>query len=129
MPSAMYYSKKPVDTFFHGHQLIPVRTPEFGQEGIYPDVPQAIIVRDSEFAALQSSAPCPLELVEKKGNWGLYHTPGYEVESVKTLEDTFRDPVAFNIIVSGESPTGPLTVPYAAGKLFQPFSSDREQQQ
>lgn len=127
MPSAMFYSKKPVDTFFHGHQLIPVRTPEPGQEGVYPNVPQAIIVRDSELAALQTSAPCPLELVEKKGNWGLYRTPGYEVDSVKTLEDTFRDPVAFNIIVSGESPTGPLTVPYAAGKLYQPFSNNREE--
>lgn len=125
MPSAMFYAKKPVDTFFHGHQLIPVSSElETGTEGVYPHVPQTIIVRDSELAALKSSAPCPIELVEKKGNWGLYRTPGYEVESVKTLEDTFSDPVAFNIIVNGESPTGPLTVPYAAGKLYERFSND-----
>jgi len=127
MPSAMFYAKKPVDTFFHGHQLLPVKSPVEGQEGVYPNVPQAIIVRDSEFEALKNSAPCNIELVEKKGNWGWYRTPGYELESVKTLEDTFRDPVAFNIIVNGQSPTGPLTVPYAAGKLYEQFSKDVEQ--
>ncbi len=122
MPSSMFYAKKPVDTFFHGHQLIPVATPQPGKEGVYPNVPQAILVRDSEFAALRDSAPCALQLVEKQGNWGWYRTPGYELESVKTLEDTFRDPVAFKIIVNGESPTGPLTVPYAAGKLYERFA-------
>lgn len=122
MPSAMYYSQKPVDTFFHGHQLVPVKPAPEGKSGTYPYVEQAIIVRDKELAAIQSSAPCPLVCVKKQGNWSLYRTPGYEVESVKTLEDTFRDPVAFNIIVNGESPTGPLTVPYAAGRLYEKFS-------
>jgi 4-amino-4-deoxy-L-arabinose transferase-like glycosyltransferase len=122
MPSSMFYAKKPVDTFFHGHQLIPVATPQPGKEGVYPNVPQAILVRDSEFVALRDSAPCALQLVEKQGNWGWYRTPGYELESVKTLEDTFRDPVAFKIIVNGESPTGPLTVPYAAGKLYERYA-------
>ena len=122
MPSSMYYSQKPVDTFFHGHQLLPVKQAPPGKENTYPYVPQAILVRDSELEQLRSSAPCELVMVKKIGNWGWYRTPGYEVESVKTLEDTFADPVAFKIIVNGESQTGPLTVPYAAGKLYEKFS-------
>jgi 4-amino-4-deoxy-L-arabinose transferase-like glycosyltransferase len=121
MPSSMFYSRKPVDTFFHGHQLLPARKPPAGQQGVYPYVPQAILVRDDELQALQSTAPCPLILRKKIGEWGIYETPGYELESVKTLEDTFRDPVAFDIIVSGKSQTGPLTVPYATGKLYEKY--------
>jgi len=124
MPSAMFYSRKPVDTFFHGHQLIPVKAAPAGKENTYPYVTQAILVPDKEFNELQTAAPCKLVLVKKEGDWGWYRTPGYELESVKTLEDTFRDPVAFKIIVSGQSPTGPLTVPYAAGKLYEKFSND-----
>lgn len=122
MPSSMYYAQKPVDTFFHGHQLLPVKQPPPGRENTYPFVPQAILVRDSELEQLRSTAPCQLVTVKKIGNWGWYRTPGYELESVKTLEDTFKDPVAFKIIVNGESQTGPLTVPYAAGKLYEKFS-------
>jgi 4-amino-4-deoxy-L-arabinose transferase-like glycosyltransferase len=122
MPSSMYYARKPVDTFFHGHQLLPVKPAPKGKENQYPHVQQAILVRDSELEALKATAPCPLVTVKKIGNWGWYRTPGYELESVKTLEDTFKDPVAFKIIVNGESQTGPLTVPYAAGKLYEQFS-------
>ena len=122
MPSSMYYAQKPVDTFFHGHQLLPVKPAPAGKENVYPYVQQAILVRDSELDALRATAPCPLVSVKKIGNWGWYRTPGYELESVKTLEDTFKDPVAFKIIINGESQTGPLTVPYAAGKLYENVS-------
>ncbi|MBZ0185774.1 MAG: hypothetical protein K8F91_05925 [Candidatus Obscuribacterales bacterium] len=42
--------------------------------------------------------------------------PGYEVETIMTLEEVFKIPSLFDSLMKGTSPTGPLTVPYARGK-------------
>ncbi len=124
MPSSMFYARKPVDTFFHGHQLVPVQQPPADAvAGTYPHVPQSILVQDKERPRLEQTSPCRLVEVERKGDWGWYRTPGYELESNRTLEDTFRDPAAFKIIMAGEAQTGPLTVPYATGKLYHVYGA------
>ncbi len=124
MPSSMFYARKPVDTFFHGHELVPVKEPPADAiEGAYPHVAQSILVKDADLPNLKATIPCPIVELEKRGEWGWYRTPGYEIESNRTLEDKFHDPAALNTIMTGEAQTAPLLVPYAVGKLYRQYSN------
>ncbi|MBX9667650.1 MAG: glycosyltransferase family 39 protein [Candidatus Obscuribacterales bacterium] len=127
MPSYMFYARKPVDTFFHGHQLVPVKEPPANAiKGAYPYVDQSILVKDADLPNLKATIPCSIVEIEKRGEWGWYRTPGYEIESHRTLEDTFHDPTALNTIITGEAQTAPSTVPYAVGSLYRQYRSKSE---
>ncbi len=116
-PSSIFYSRRPVDTFFWPQQIVKC-DPKIvtGYDGL--PIQQSILIREKDFARFKSGFPGQTVLVEKCGMWGWYRIPGYKVQSVPTLEDTFGNPETFDYIMSGKSDAGPLAVPYAPGKRY-----------
>lgn len=108
MPSAIYYARGPVNTFFLTKQIKPLQAGD--------GISRTIIVRDRDLPKLSEVPGLVLEPVEKAGQWGLYRISGFEVEKVMILEDVFRMPEVFQSLMDGDTSMGPLTVPYAAGR-------------
>lgn len=117
MPSAMFYAKKPVNTFFLAKQFVPLSKAEQEQ-----NLKGCVIVRDRDFERMKSTAPQDLKLekVAQHGQWSLYSLPEHKVERVMILEDVFRAPGVFDRLMAGDTSMGPLTVPYAAGRMYKP---------
>jgi len=109
-PSAIFYSKRPVDSFFHPTQMVTTST------ATPPDSHhQIILVHEKTLPLLVIPLNTKLVLKEKRGEWRAFELVGGEVKSVETLETMFKNPEAFRRAVSGESDWGPLTVPYGSG--------------
>jgi 4-amino-4-deoxy-L-arabinose transferase-like glycosyltransferase len=109
-PSAIFYSKRPVDSFFHPTQM--VANDVATQPG---HSRQFILVHEKTLPLLVTPQNTELVLREKRGEWRAFELIGGQVKPVETLETMFRNPEAFRRAVSGESDWGPLTVPYGSG--------------
>ncbi|MEZ4536435.1 MAG: glycosyltransferase family 39 protein [Cyanobacteriota/Melainabacteria group bacterium] len=118
MPSAIYYARGPVNTFFLTKQIKPLTASDA--------IRRTIIVRDRDLPKLSEVPGLVLEPVEKAGQWGLYRISGFEVEKVMILEDVFRMPEVFQSLMDGDTSMGPLTVPYAAGRAGQNSWSEKQ---
>lgn len=105
MPSAMFYARKPINTFFVLSQV----RPDDSSAG------EAILIRDLDRGRFEEVQGLRLEELARAGEWGLYRAPGYRVETIMTLSDVFANDELFEALMKGSSPTGPLTVPYARG--------------
>ncbi|MGD9684071.1 MAG: ArnT family glycosyltransferase [Candidatus Obscuribacterales bacterium] len=105
MPSAMFYARKPINTFFVLSQV--------HKDNSSPG--EAILIRDLDRGRFEEVPGLRLEEIARAGEWGLYMAPGYRVETIMTLSDVFANDELFDALMKGSSPTGPLTVPYARG--------------
>lgn len=106
-PAVMFYARKPVDSFFHAHQLEPRAAGDDGR--------QFVIASDRTIHQLISHPGINLKPVNKQGQWGLYEAVGSRLRKNITLEEIFKQPAAFEMAITGKADWGPLTVPYAAG--------------
>ncbi|MBK9142037.1 MAG: glycosyltransferase family 39 protein [Candidatus Melainabacteria bacterium] len=105
MPSAMFYARKPINTFFVLSQVRPDQS----------SAGEALLIRDLDRGRFEEVPGLRLEEIARAGEWGLYRAPGYRVETIMTLSDVFANAELFDALMKGSSPTGPLTVPYARG--------------
>lgn len=110
-PSIMFYIKRPVDSFFHTSQLLPLDD----ENNADRDNKLLIIAHDKTLGELQAAAGNRLKLFERRGNWSVWQAPHAKLEKVQSLKAIFTNNNAFEKAVSGESDWGPLTVPYAGG--------------
>jgi 4-amino-4-deoxy-L-arabinose transferase-like glycosyltransferase len=111
-PSIMFYCHKPVDSFFHGSQLLSADKIE--TIGV-PKKRQLIITSERTTPGLKAVPGLDLKLCDKRGQWSLWQANNVRLEKVQLLEDMFKNPLAFERAVSGDGDWGPLTVPYAGG--------------
>jgi 4-amino-4-deoxy-L-arabinose transferase-like glycosyltransferase len=109
-PSAIFYTRKPVDSFFHPTQMV-----AFSGSKLPHSDRQIILVHEKTFPLLVAPAHTHFVLRDQLGEWRAFELIGGEVKSVETLEAMFKNPEAFRRAVSGESDWGPLTVPYGSG--------------
>lgn len=107
-PAAMFYTRGPIDSFFHPHQLKQAKPGDDAR-------PQLVIVSDKVVDRLISRPGINLKLIERSGEWAVYEAVGSRLERNLTLEEVFNTPTALEMAVSGKAEWGPLTVPYAAG--------------
>jgi 4-amino-4-deoxy-L-arabinose transferase-like glycosyltransferase len=115
-PSIMFYTKRPVDSFFHTSQLVHANKEAMPGKNLHGDGARLmVIVHDKTLPELQATPGTGLKLLTRCGNWSLWQTNQAQLEKVQTLEAIFRNKEAFERAVSGQSDWGPLTVPYAAG--------------
>lgn len=105
-PAVMFYSQKPVDSFFHAHQLEP---------GKGEGRTQLVIASDKTVHRLFGHPGLTLKPVERSGSWGIYEAVNSRLRKNLTLEEVFKQPEAFQMSITGKGEWGPLTVPYAAG--------------
>jgi hypothetical protein len=112
-PSIMFYTRRPVDSFFHTSQLLPLLK-EAGTGNLIGQR-LLIIASDTTLAELKAIPNVGLKLLEQRGNWAIYQATNAKLEKVQTLEAIFLRQGAFDRAVSGTADWGPLTVPYAGG--------------
>jgi 4-amino-4-deoxy-L-arabinose transferase-like glycosyltransferase len=109
-PSVMFYLEQPVDSFFHGTQIV-----AFKPQENHPEANEIILVHERTLPLLVVPAGTTLVPIDRCGQWLAYKLLGGQVQSVQTLEAIFKNPEAFKRSVSGASDWGPLTVPYGSG--------------
>jgi hypothetical protein len=112
-PSIMFYSRKPIDSFFHTSQLVPLTSSEKNTSGL--PCRQLIIAHDRTLPELQAVPNIALKLFERRGSWSIWEATKTKLEKVQSLEALFKNKQSFEHAVSGLSDWGPLTVPYAGG--------------
>jgi hypothetical protein len=110
----MFYTKRPVDSFFHTSQLLSLGETGAAATGDHDDK-LLIIAHDKTLGELQAATGNRLKLFERRGAWSVWHAPHAKLEKVQSLKAIFTNKEAFDKAVSGESDWGPLTVPYAGG--------------
>jgi 4-amino-4-deoxy-L-arabinose transferase-like glycosyltransferase len=113
-PSIMFYSLKPVTSFFHASQLLPLsEQQDERQSGSLPK--QLIILNQKALPLLKVSPTIQLLLVKRRGPWLLYQVKNAKFEDMQTLERMFSNWPMMTRLMKNQSDVGPLTVPYAAG--------------
>lgn len=119
-PSIMFYSGKPVTSFFHVSQLVPTeqaenRTDNFEdrKSGCLPRL--LIILHEKSMPLFTVSPPIKLQLVKHQGPWLVYQVANAKFEEIQTLAAMFSNWQMVEKLVKSQNAVGPLTVPYAAG--------------
>ncbi len=122
-PSMMFYASKPITSFFHPTQLLPLA----GRSGNYGGVVSRkeenrpasgdllIILNEKSLPLLQASGGIKLVLLKRQGAWLLYRAVNAKIEDMQTLETVFSNWSMVMRLVKSQNDVGPLTVPYAAG--------------
>ncbi len=122
-PSIMFYSGKPVTSFFHATQLLPLVKEQERKAVFHPteerrstcQVRQLILLNDKALPLFTVSPAIKLVLLERRGPWLLYQANNARFEDMQTLEVMFTNWPMVEKLMKSQCDVGPLTVPYAAG--------------
>ena len=106
-PSIIFYTGRPVDSFFRSEKLLLTARPTNKR--------LLIFVHDQFLPILQSIPNLMLKPLSQQGPWQVLLAENATLNKQATLENIFRNTQAISETIDQSTIWGPLTVPYAAG--------------
>ncbi len=117
-PSVIFYTRRPVDSFFIPEQLIlNGQVPDANDTNQISDKKRLLVfVHDQHLSLLQAVPQIKLTSLDKQGPWQVVFVENATLKKGLTLAEIFKQRLKSNHNLNEDKVWGPLTVPYAAGK-------------
>jgi hypothetical protein len=113
-PSVLFYTERPVDSFFYPGELIVQSAQDKANMGA--DASKLLLFTSDQYIPLLQSLPhLSLKLLAHRGNWQVFLVENAHLMKHLTLEEMFRQTSVISNIFKQQGNWGPLTVPYTAG--------------
>jgi len=114
-PSILFYTERPVDSFFRTDQLIVQSTQQKSDTGVFEKRKLLVFVSNQYLRLLKDVPQLKLKPLRRLGNWQILLVENAVFHKQPTLETAFKQKEIIKSMFSRENNWGPLTVPYTSG--------------
>ncbi len=114
-PSVLFYTERPVDSFFRTDQLIVQPIQQKSNPDVFDKRKLLVFVCNQYLPLLKEIPRLKLKLLEQQGNWQILLIENAVFNKQPTLETAFKQKELIYYLFTRKNNWGPLTVPYASG--------------